>query len=116
EIVLVDLDTGKTQPLTSHTEEQLGDVEAIEPQERTFTVSDGGTVHGWLIRDPDTDGPAPLLVDVHGGPHNAWSPVLDPGHLYHQALAARGWTVLLLNPRGSDGYGEEFLRAAVGAW
>ena len=31
-------------------------------------------------------------------------------------LAARGWTVLLLNPRASDGYGEAFYTAAVGAW
>ena len=29
-------------------------------------------------------------------------------HLYHQELAARGWAVLLVNPRGSDGYGEAF--------
>jgi dipeptidyl aminopeptidase/acylaminoacyl peptidase len=31
-------------------------------------------------------------------------------------LAARGWTVLLLNPRGSDGYGERFFTAVRGAW
>ena len=37
-------------------------------------------------------------------------------HLYHQELVARGWAVLLLNPRGSDGYGEEFYNAALGAW
>ena len=37
-------------------------------------------------------------------------------HLYHQELAARGWAVLLLNPRGSDGYGEEFFTAALGGW
>src|SRR5205085_7433493 len=40
----------------------------------------------------------------------------DPAHLYHQELAARGWAVLLLNPRASDGYGEEFYTAAIGAW
>jgi len=37
-------------------------------------------------------------------------------HLYHQVLAARGWTVLLVNPRGSDGYGEAFYTAVHGAW
>jgi len=31
-------------------------------------------------------------------------------------LAARGWAVLLLNVRASDGYGEEFFTAAVGGW
>ena len=61
-------------------------------------------------------GPAPLLLDVHGGPHNAWNGAADDMHLYHQELAARGWTVLLLNPRGSDGYGERFYTAAFGGW
>ena len=37
-------------------------------------------------------------------------------HLYHQELAARGWAVLLVNPRGSDGYGEAFYDAVHGAW
>ena len=37
-------------------------------------------------------------------------------HLYHQELAARGWAVLLLNPRASDGYGQEFFTAALAGW
>ncbi|MEV4258729.1 prolyl oligopeptidase family serine peptidase, partial [Spirillospora sp. NPDC049652] len=49
-------------------------------------------------------------------PHNAWAPLADPVHLYHHELVARGWTILTLNIRGSDGYGEEFFTAAVGAW
>ena len=73
-------------------------------------------MQGWLIRDPSATGPPPLLLDVHGGPHNAWNGAADDMHLYHQELAARGWTVLLVNPRGSDGYGEEFYNAVFGAW
>ncbi len=63
----------------------------------------------WLVRDPEATGPQPLLLDVHGGPHNAWNGAADEMHLYHQELVARGWTVLLVNPRGSDGYGEDVL-------
>ncbi|UMG94660.1 prolyl oligopeptidase family serine peptidase [Nocardioides sp. TF02-7] len=37
-------------------------------------------------------------------------------HLYHHELVRRGWTVLLVNPRGSDGYGEAFYDAVRGAW
>ncbi|MCA1710596.1 MAG: prolyl oligopeptidase family serine peptidase [Actinobacteria bacterium] len=37
-------------------------------------------------------------------------------HAYHQLLAAKGWIILTVNPRGSDGYGEEFWTAAQGAW
>jgi dipeptidyl aminopeptidase/acylaminoacyl peptidase/CubicO group peptidase (beta-lactamase class C family) len=113
EIVTVDLATGAEKPVTAHTDE---DIELYVREEREFTISDGTTVHGWLLRDPATTGAGPLLLDVHGGPHNAWNGAADEAHLYHQELAARGWTVLLINPRASDGYGEEFFNATFGAW
>jgi len=92
------------------------DVELYVRQEREFAISDGTTVQSWLIRDPSASGPQPLLLDIHGGPHNAWNGAADPAHLYHQELAARGWTVLIVNPRASDGYGEAFYTATMGAW
>ncbi|HEU5161217.1 MAG TPA: serine hydrolase [Streptosporangiaceae bacterium] len=115
EVAVVDLTTGHETAVTSYAPDGVA-LPAAE--ERVFTVSDGTEVHGWVLRDPRhrPAAPGPLLVDVHGGPHNAWSPVPDGGHAYHQFLVARGWTVLLLNPRGSDGYGSEFYTAAVGAW
>jgi CubicO group peptidase (beta-lactamase class C family)/predicted alpha/beta-fold hydrolase len=112
ELVTVDLGGGGESVRTAHG----SDVDLYRRQEREFTISDGTVVHGWVVRDRATTGPGPLLLDVHGGPHNAWSAVADDVHLYHQELAARGWTVLLLNPRGSDGYGESFYTAALGAW
>ncbi len=85
-------------------------------EERTFAISDGTEVHGWLVHDPAQQGPRPLLLDVHGGPHNAWNGAADEIHLYHQELVERGWAVLLVNPRGSDGYGEAFYDGVRGAW
>jgi dipeptidyl aminopeptidase/acylaminoacyl peptidase/CubicO group peptidase (beta-lactamase class C family) len=113
EIATVDLPGGEVEVRTAH---GLDDVELFAHEEREFTISDGTVVHGWLLRDPARTGPLPLLLDIHGGPHNAWNGAADAVHLYHQQLAARGWAVLLLNPRGSDGYGEAFFTAAVGAW
>jgi dipeptidyl aminopeptidase/acylaminoacyl peptidase/CubicO group peptidase (beta-lactamase class C family) len=92
------------------------EIELFTREEREFTISDGTVVQGWLVRDADASTPQPLLLDIHGGPHNAWNGAADSMHLYHQELAARGWAVLLLNPRGSDGYGEDFYRAALGHW
>jgi dipeptidyl aminopeptidase/acylaminoacyl peptidase/CubicO group peptidase (beta-lactamase class C family) len=112
EIVALDLATGAETVLTDHTPE----FELFVREERTFRVSDGTEVQGWLVRDPDREGPLPLLLDIHGGPHNAWNAAADEMHVYHQALASRGWAVLLLNPRGSDGYGEEFYRGVDGGW
>lgn len=111
EIATIDLTTGDTTVHTGHNTPGL-----FVREEREFTISDGTVVHGWLVRDPASTGPLPLLLDIHGGPHNAWNGTADPVHLYHQVLAEQGWAVLLLNPRGSDGYGEDFYRAALGAW
>jgi dipeptidyl aminopeptidase/acylaminoacyl peptidase len=116
EIVLLDLTTGGSRILTAHTADRFKGVRAAPVTERTFTLADGGSVHGFLLRPVNADGPTPLLLDVHGGPHNAWSPVPDTGHGYHQLLVERGWSVLLLNPRASDGYGEAFYLSNVGAW
>ncbi len=113
EVVTVDLATGAETVRTAHTD---AGTELYVREEREFTVSDGTVVHGWLVRDPGTAGPGPLLLDIHGGPHNAWNGTADEVHVYHQELAARGWTVLLLNPRASDGYGEEFFTATTGGW
>ncbi|RPE39199.1 dipeptidyl aminopeptidase/acylaminoacyl peptidase [Streptomyces sp. Ag109_O5-1] len=115
EIVTVDLAGGPVRVRTGHGA-PLAEVTPYPRVEREFTVSDGTRVAGWLIRDPGASGPQPLLLDIHGGPHNAWNAAADEVHLYHQELVARGWTVLLLNPRGSDGYGERFYTAVVGAW
>ncbi|MFF4772592.1 S9 family peptidase [Microtetraspora fusca] len=121
DVYLADLDAlpgdGSDDTATTRlTDYALHDVELFTPERRTFTAPDGTPVEGFVLRDETLTEPGPLLLDAHGGPHNAWAPVFDGIHLYHQVLAARGWTVLALNPRASDGYGEAFYTAAVGAW
>ncbi len=116
EIAILPLGGGAPMRLTRHTATSMPEVTLLQPVSRTFKVHDGTQVHGWVLRDPDAPTPGPLLVDGHGGPHNAWSPVADAIHAYHQVLASRGWTVLLVNPRGSDGYGEQFWSGAKDAW
>lgn len=116
EIVALDLATGAETVLTDHTP----DFDLFVREERTFTISDGTEVQAWLVRDPSIDvereGPLPLLLDIHGGPHNAWNAAADEMHVYHQELAARGWAVLLVNPRGSDGYGAAFFDGVNAGW
>jgi dipeptidyl aminopeptidase/acylaminoacyl peptidase len=116
EIVLVDLETGGARALTDHTATSLPEVALVVAEDRTFTIGDGSTVHGFLYRPAGVTGATPLLLDIHGGPHNAWSPVPDVGHGYQQLLLAKGWSVLTLNPRASDGYGEQFYAGNAGKW
>ncbi|QTV79593.1 alpha/beta hydrolase family protein [Microbacterium sp. NIBRBAC000506063] len=93
----------------------LGKTETLyEP--RIWTMRDGHRVHGWLLHAGCGANPRRLLVDVHVGPHQAWSGTAEEAYAYHRTLVGQGWTILLVNARGSDGYGEEFMRDVRGAW
>jgi dipeptidyl aminopeptidase/acylaminoacyl peptidase len=109
------VEAGEPRRVTRSNETFFAEVEIAWPQERVFHAPDGLEVQGW-VTGARGGGSQPLLVAVHGGPHNAWGPAFDPVHPYSQLLAAQGWVVLMLNPRGSDGYGEKFWTAAHGAW
>ena len=116
EIMALDVESGEVRELTHFWDEDIPDAAFIRPRSLRFSISDGFEVHGWLLRAESTEGPAPTLLDIHGGPHNAWTGVADIAHIYHQVLAAEGWNILTLNPRASDGYGSRFLKATRGAW
>jgi dipeptidyl aminopeptidase/acylaminoacyl peptidase len=59
----------------------------------------------WLVRPAGVPaGQAlPLILWLHGGPYLAWCPHLA---ILPQIWAARGFAVLMVNPRGSLGYGQ----------
>lgn len=88
----------------------------FKPAPSTWRLRGGETVHGWIIRENRSETRCPLLIDLHGGPHQAWSGAVDEAFLYQQELVSQGWVVVLINSRGSDGYGETFSQGVFGAW
>ncbi len=91
---------------------------ALSPAE-SFTVSgDGGTpVQLYEVKPPDFDASRkyPLLLWIHGGPVHAY---LDQFHFRWNAqiYAALGYVVIMVNPRGSTGFGQEFIEGNNGEW
>jgi dipeptidyl aminopeptidase/acylaminoacyl peptidase len=77
------------------------------PEELNYTSFDGKRIQGWIQKPPDFDSKKkyPLILNIHGGPHAAYGWVFD--HEF-QWMAARGYVVLYLNPRGSTSYGQDF--------
>ena len=77
--------------------------------------NDGFDVQGWLIYPKNFDATKnyPLVVCVHGGPGEGVQPAWPSAHAYEMALPAHGYFLLLPNPRGSFGAGEDFTRANV---
>jgi dipeptidyl aminopeptidase/acylaminoacyl peptidase len=87
---------------------------AVAPIEAfTFTAFDGLQVEAFLtmphgMRPGSTH---PMIVMIKGGPHSQQGPVLD---LRAQAFASEGWATLMVNYRGSTGYGQAFTDAIFG--
>ena len=53
----------------------------------------------------------PMIVKIKGGPHGQQGPQFD---LQAQVYAAQGWATLMVNYRGSTGYGQKFADAIFG--
>lgn len=82
---------------------KLGDVE-----EMWYPSKDGLKVQGWLIKPANYEAGKkyPLVLWIHGGP---WSMYSVAWNWAFQNFAAQGYAVLYTNPRGSTGYGQDFV-------
>lgn len=83
----------------------------------SWTSIDGKLIHG-LYYPPhnpgySADGLPPLVVKIHGGPTSQQRAAFSPDD---QFFTSRGYAVLVVNYRGSTGYGREYAQALRGQW
>jgi dipeptidyl aminopeptidase/acylaminoacyl peptidase len=120
ELYIAPLANGRARML-SHANAELRKAVDFTPTRRvTYEAPDGLDIEAFVLYPPSfrKSRRYPLVLYVHGGPH-AYHPAAAgaaSSFLAYQALAAAGYVVLLPNPRGSQGYGEEFAHAVVGDW
>jgi dipeptidyl aminopeptidase/acylaminoacyl peptidase len=82
-----------------------------------FTAKDGTKLQGFIIRPPGFDATKkyPLKFLIHGGPQGAWGD--DWSYRWNAELfAANGYVVVMINPRGSTGYGQTIVEGVSGDW
>ena len=81
----------------------------------TWQAPDGLEIQGWLLR-PKSEGPHPLVMNIHGGPVWHWHPAWlgRARTLPFLLLLKRGFAVFLPNPRGSTARGVDFVRRVLG--
>ncbi|HWA31608.1 MAG TPA: S9 family peptidase [Rhizomicrobium sp.] len=77
---------------------------------------DGTDIEAALVRPADAHGRLPLVLLVHGGPSSRFTVGYYWETAWAQMLASHGYEVLMVNPRGSNGYSEDFLKANRGDW
>ncbi|HLY78156.1 MAG TPA: S9 family peptidase, partial [Caulobacteraceae bacterium] len=112
-IAFIDLDA-KTASYVGTVYDDLKPGDAAPVRSVAYKASDGTPLGGYLTLP--TGRPAknlPLIVFPHGGPASRDAPGLD---WWAQAMASRGYAVLQVNYRGSEGFGKAFLEAGYGQW
>ena len=76
----------------------------------SFTSKDGTEVRGFLMTPPGYRAGTriPAILHIHGGPATQFELDFD---MMRQVMAARGYAVIFVNPRGSTGRGEAYAAA-----
>jgi dipeptidyl aminopeptidase/acylaminoacyl peptidase len=95
--------------LTQVNEDVLQGKTLATAEEIGYPSTGGARIQGWIVKPPFFD-PAkkyPMLLEIHGGPQGMYGVGFD---MMWQTFAANGYVVLYLNPRGSTGYGDAFVR------
>ena len=98
---------GSQHQITDVNQQLWSQLNLTAPEEFTYTSFDGKKIQSWIQKPPDFDPHKKysLILNIHGGPHAAYGWVFD--HEF-QWMAAKGYVVLYVNPRGSTSYGQDF--------
>ena len=107
----LDLTTGEITNLYNPNEAYLAEHIVTTPERFTYKGYDNWDIHGWYMPPVEKKDKHAAILYVHGGPQVAYGE-----SFFHemQALAAKGYGVIMINPRGSNTYGQNFVKSILG--
>jgi len=117
EIFVAKSDGSDVRQLTHHNDARLAQLDISKAESFWFAGAEGTKVNGLLVRPPNFDAAKkyPVLFLVHGGPQDAWDD--EWGYRWNpEVMAAPGYVVVMVNPRGSTGYGQKFTAEISKDW
>lgn len=106
---------GNLEQLTDVNGSTLQGVDLANVEKLQFESADGTPVEAFFVRPLNYDAGKkyPTILWLHGGPASQFTyRFSDTAQLF----AANGYAVIMPNPRGSTGYGQEFAQGTVAAW
>jgi dipeptidyl aminopeptidase/acylaminoacyl peptidase len=108
-------DGSEFRQLTHVNDSIMGVIDEARVENVHFNSPDGTEIEGWVFFPPDfQEGTRyPTVLRIHGGPHGMYG---VGWNFESQLLAANGYLVLITNPRGSSGYGNDFSMALWQRW
>ncbi len=105
---LASVSDGRLTQLTDSLPSSLRGSKFVMPEAVTYPSLDGTPVPALLYKSASVGPNSPAIVFIHGGPNwhlpFIWYPLITD-------MAARGWTVIAPNYRGSTGYGQDWLKS-----
>lgn len=107
----LNLTTGEITNLYNPNEAYLAEHIVTTPERFTYKGYDNWDIHGWYMPPVEKKDKHAAILYVHGGPQVAYGE-----SFFHemQALAAKGYGVIMINPRGSNTYGQNFVKSILG--
>ena len=116
-VLAFDAGNGSVHTLARATGETVPAASLSQPEPVEWTSFDGETAHG-IFYPPASSrftspGKPPLVALIHGGPTSQVTLSYNP---QAQFLATRGYAVLLVNYRGSTGYGRDYMLKLRQSW
>lgn len=93
--------------LTALNQGLFASLDLSAPEEINYKSFDGRSIQGWILKPPQFSASKkyPLIVEIHGGPNAAYGNTFTHEFSW---MAAKGYVVLYVNPRGSTSYGQDF--------
>ncbi len=118
ELYAADASMKNTVRLSSFNADWIKNKKLSFPEKKSFVNEKGLTVEYWVMKPANYEAGKkyPTILDIHGGPSAMWGP--GESSMWHefQYYCAKGYVVVYGNPRGSGGYGSDFLRANINDW
>ena len=118
ELYVNDLQGTSESIFTTENSTWLAGKSISKPIKKSFVNKKGQRVDYWLMKPMNYQSGTqyPLVVEIHGGPSAMWG--TGEASMWHefQYYTSKGMGVVYGNPRGSGGYGTEFLAANVKDW
>ena len=117
EVYRANADGSSLTSLTSANRELMARFGLKKVEEVEWTGALGKKIHGFVVKPTSFDASKkyPLVVLIHGGPQSAWND--NWGYRWNpQVFADNGCVVFAPNPRGSTGYGQQFVNEISGDW
>lgn len=109
-VAVVDFETAKVTDVYDPNADFFETHTYSEPERFWYKSVKDWDIQGWYVPPVDETADHPAVLYIHGGPQVSYGE-----SFFHemQALASAGYGVILLNPRGGSGYGQEFVASIL---